>query len=48
MRYAVGWELLKVSKEGELDQGPVLRKLCDFVRRLSSMPGNVVRRMLYF
>jgi len=45
--YAVGRELLKVSEEGDLDQGPILRKLCDFVRRLSPMPGNVVRRMLY-
>jgi len=45
--YAVGRELLKVSKEGDMDQGFVLRELCDLVRRLSAMPGNVVRRMLY-
>ena len=45
--YAVGRELLKVSKEGDMDQGLILRQLCDFVRRLSPMPGDVVRRMLY-
>jgi hypothetical protein len=45
--YAVGRQLLKVSKEGHMDQGPILCELCHFTRRLSAMPGHVVRRMLY-
>ncbi len=45
--YAVGRKLLEVSKEGDMDQGPVLRELCNFARRLPPLPGNVVRRMLY-
>ena len=45
--YAVGRKLLKVSEEGNMDQGVILRELCLFVRRLPPLPGNVVRRLLY-
>ena len=45
--YAVGRKLLKVSEEGDLDEGLVLRELCELCRRLPTMPGHVVRRMLY-
>jgi hypothetical protein len=45
--YAVGRQLLAMSKEGDMDQGHILRELCNLVRRLPPMPGNVVRRMLY-
>jgi hypothetical protein len=45
--YAVGRQLLKVSQEGNMDQGPILRELCNFTKRLSSMTGDVVRQMLY-
>jgi hypothetical protein len=45
--YAVGRQLLKMSKEGDMDQGSLLRELCDLTRQLPGMPGHVVRRMLY-